>query len=344
MYMQQKLTKLQEETLVKIKSLETEQEVVDFRNEIVGKNGSLTEILKWIKDLSVEEKQTVWKLSNDIKNLILEEFEKRIKEIKDVEIRSKLENEFFDVSKPTWADFWIHIHPLTRVLRQLEDTFKRMGFEIFESNEVTTEYWNFDSLNVPTNHPARDMQDTFWLEWDWNVLSTQTSSMQNIIMKSQKLPIRAIIPGRVFRNEDIDATHENTFYQVEWIVIDENITMGNLKYTIRTMLTDLFESEVEIRLRPWYFPFVEPGVEVDFSCPFCKWSWDNCRICKNTGWIEFMWAWLIHPHVLKEWWINPDKYSWFAFWFGMNRLAMIKYSIPDMRYFQHPNVAFLRQF
>ncbi|MDD2487396.1 MAG: phenylalanine--tRNA ligase subunit alpha [Candidatus Gracilibacteria bacterium] len=342
--MQQKLTKLQEEVLMKIGDLKTEQEVIDYRNDITGKNGSLTEILKGIKDLSIEEKQTIGKLSNDIKTVILNAFEKRLNEIKQYLIQEKLKNEFFDVTIPGKADFGVHSHPLTSVLRQIEDTFKRMGFDIYESNEVTTEYFNFDSLNVPATHPARDMQDTFWLEGIGNVLSTQTSSMQNIIMKSQNPPIRAIIPGRVFRNEDIDATHENTFYQVEGIVIDEGITLGNLKYTIRTMLSDLFESEVTIRLRPGYFPFVEPGVEVDFSCPFCKGTGDNCRICKHTGWIEFMGAGLIHPNVLKEGGIDPEKYSGFAFGFGMNRLAMIKYSIPDMRYFQHPNVAFLKQF
>ena len=198
--MQQKLQNLQEETLLKIKSLKTEQETIDYRNEIVWKNWSLTEILKWIKDLSVEEKQTIWKLSNDIKTIILGAFEERLNEIKQTLIKEKLDNDFFDVTEPLSSDPQIHIHPLTWVLRQIEDTFKRMWFDIFESNEVTTEYLNFDSLNVPANHPARDMQDTFWLEWTGNVLSTQTSSMQNIIMKSQKLPIRAIIPGRVFRN------------------------------------------------------------------------------------------------------------------------------------------------
>ena len=341
--MQQKLNSLKLEVLEKIKSLKTEMEVIDYRNAIVGKNGSLTEILKWIKDLSVEEKQTIWKLSNDIKVAILEAFEMRLKEIKKVEVEAKLANEFFDVTIPASSDTKIHLHPITSVLRQVEDTFKRMGFDIFESNEVTTEFFNFDSLNIPATHPARDMQDTFWLEWTGNVLATQTSSMQNIIMKSEKLPIKALIPGRVFRNEDIDATHENTFYQVEWMVIDKNISLANLKYTIKTMLSDLFESEVKIRLRPGYFPFVEPGVEVDFSCPFCNGT-DTCRVCKWSGWIEFMWAGLIHPNVLTSAWIDPEIYSGFAFGFWLNRLAMIKYSIPDIRFFQHPNLSFLKQF
>lgn len=340
--MQQKLTELQAETLEKILTLGTEQEIIDYRNAIVGKNGSLTEILKWIKDLSVEEKQTIGKLSNDIKTELLAVFESRMKKIKKTEIEAKLANEFEDVTIPVSKDGSHHFHPITRTLMQVEDSFKRMGFDIYESNEVTTEYWNFDSLNIPKTHPARDMQDTFWLEGTGNVLATQTSSMQNIIMKSKGAPIKAIVSGRVFRNEDIDATHENTFYQVEGMVIDRDITLANLKYTLRTMLSDIFGREVSIRMRPGYFPFVEPGVEVDFSCPFC--SGTGCKICKKSGWIEFMWAGLIHPNVLREGGVDPEKYTGFAFGFGLNRLVMIEYGIPDMRYFQNPNIAFLKQF
>lgn len=218
----------------------------------------------------------------------------------------------------------------------------RMWFEVFESMEMTTEYLNFDAVNVAKNHPARDMQDTFWLEWDGNVLATQTSCMQNLILKSKITPIRAIIPGRVFRNEDVDATHDNTFYQVEGIVVDRDINIWHLKFTITTMLRDLFEKDVEIRMRPGYFPFVEPGVEVDFSCPFCDGA--GCKICKWSGWIEFMGAGLIHPHVIREWGLDPSVYSGFAFGFGLNRLVMIKYGIPDLRYFQNPDVRFLEQF
>jgi len=174
------------------------------------------------------------------------------------------------------------------------------------------------------------------------VLATQTSCMQNLLLKNQEPPIRVIIPGRVFRNEDVDATHENTFYQVEGIVVDKNIGMGHLKFTIKTMLSDLFGKEVTIRMRPGYFPFVEPGVEVDFSCPFC--DGEGCRICKKSGWIEFMGAGLIHPNVIHEGGLDPEIYSGFAFGFGLNRLVMIKYGIPDMRYFQNPDIRFLRQF
>lgn len=341
--MLQKIQTLESEILAQIPSLASEDALITYRNAILGKNGSLTELLKGVKDLSDEEKKTVGKAINDCKVGIGEAFEIQLVVIKNRSIAERLANEFEDVTVPTTVDASTHLHPITRTLMQVEDSFKRMGFDIYESNEVTTEYWNFDSVNVPKTHPARDMQDTFWLEGTGNVLSTQTSSMQNIIMKSKGAPLRALIPGRVFRNEDIDATHENTFYQVEGIVIDKNISLANLKYTLRTMLSDIFGREVAIRMRPGYFPFVEPGVEVDFSCPFCG-GVEGCRICKRSGWIEFMGAGLIHPNVLREGGIDPEEYTGFAFGFGLNRLVMIQYGIPDMRYFQNPNIAFLKQF
>jgi phenylalanyl-tRNA synthetase alpha chain len=336
------LQSLETDVTAKIPTLATEQEVYDFRNAVTGKNGSLTAILKGIKDLSSEDKQTVGKLSNELRDRLTTAFDRRLREISDERVEARLKTEFEDVTAPTPPPSAGKLHPITRALREVEDAFKRMGFEICESKEVTTEYCNFDAVNVPASHPARDMQDTFWLEGKGNVLSTQTSSMQNAILRSKTPPVRVIIPGRVFRNEDIDATHENTFYQVEGIVVDRDISMANLKYAIRTMLSDIFGREVSIRLRPGYFPFVEPGVEIDFSCPFC--SGEGCRICKKSGWIEFMGAGLIHPNVLREAGIDPEEYTGFAFGFGLNRLVMIKYGITDMRYFQNPDVRFLSQF
>lgn len=336
------LKTLESEALAQIPNLKTEQEVYDFRNSVLGKNGSLTGVLKGIKDLSVEEKQTVGKVSNELRDRLSSAFDARLVAIAEERVEERLKNEFEDVTLPTGKTESGHVHPITRALLEVEDAFKRMGFEVLESKEVTTEYLNFDAVNVPANHPARDMQDTFWLEGKGNVLSTQTSSMQNVILKSKKAPIRVIIPGRVFRNEDIDATHENTFYQVEGIVVDRGISMANLKYAIRTMLSDLFGREVSIRLRPGYFPFVEPGVEVDFSCPFC--SGEGCKICKKSGWIEFMGAGLIHPNVLREGGLDPSEYAGFAFGFGLNRLVMIKYGITSMRHFQNADVRFLSQF
>ncbi|MDD2745328.1 MAG: phenylalanine--tRNA ligase subunit alpha [Candidatus Gracilibacteria bacterium] len=340
--MLQILNTLQEQVLTKLPAISTQEELVVYKNSIFGKNGELTEILKGVKDLSIEEKQTIGKATNDMKNSLAAAFDIRSQAIDAAEVEERLASEYTDVTFPI-ADTGIgHLHPLTQVIRQVEDSFTRMGFEIRESMEVTNEYKNFDAVNIPKSHPARDMQDTFWLEGIGNVLATHTSSMQNEIYKTHDLPIRVVIPGRVFRNEDVDATHENTFYQVEAIVVDKGISFANMKYTIRTMLSDIAGKEVKIRLRPSYYPFVEPGADVDFSCPFCDGT--GCRICKGTGWIEFMGCGMIHPNVLREGGIDPMVYSGFAFGFGLNRLAMIKYGINDMRYFQNPNVAFLRQF
>lgn len=339
--MLEELLQLQSQVLVHLPTITDEEALVDYKNTIIGKNGSLTVILKWLKDLSGEERSTIWKSANDIRDTLLEMFDRERERIQKEVISARLANEWSDMTVPLTPSRG-SLHPITRTRQEVEDTFRRMGFDIYESMEVTTEYLNFDAVNVPKSHPARDMQDTFWLEWTGNVLSTQTSCMQNLIMRSEKTPIRAIIPGRVFRNEDVDATHDNTFYQVEGIVIDKNIGIGHLKFTIETMLSDLFWKIVTIRMRPWYFPFVEPGVEVDFSCPFCDGA--GCRICKGSGWIEFMGAGLIHPNVIREWGLDPEEYSGFAFGFWLNRLVMIKYNIPDMRYFMNPDTRFLKQF
>lgn len=339
--MLQKLQQLQSTVLEQLSSLQTEESLIEYKNSILGKTGELTIILKWLKDLTPEERGTVGKAANDIRDILNEAFDVEKNRIKSELIKARLQGEWEDMTVPLWSHTG-SLHPMTRVRQDVEDTFTRMGFDIYESMEVTTEYLNFDAVNVPKTHPARDMQDTFWLEGDGNVLATQTSCMQNLIMRAKDTPIRAIIPGRVFRNEDVDATHDNTFYQVEGIVVDKWIGISHLKFTITTMLSDLFGKEVTIRMRPGYFPFVEPGVEVDFSCPFCDGT--GCRICKGSGWIEFMGAGLIHPHVIREGGLDPEVYSGFAFGFGLNRLVMIRYGIPDMRHFMSPDVRFLKQF
>ncbi len=335
------LNSLEQRVLDSLPLLSSEDSLIEYKNTILGKAGELTIILKWLKDLTNEEKVTVGKWANELRDILGQAFEIRKNAIKRAEIESKLHDEWEDMTIPYTYKGW-SLHPITRVRIDVEDTFRRMGFDIYESTEMTTEYLNFDAVNVAKNHPARDMQDTFWLEWSGNVLATQTSCMQNLIMRNNTPPIRSVIIGRVFRNEDVDATHENTFYQIECIVIDKGIGIGHLKFTVETMLSDIFGKKVDIRMRPGYFPFVEPGVEIDFSCPFCDQK--GCRICKGSGWIEFMGAGLIHPNVLREGGLDPEIYSGFAFWAGLNRLVMIRYGIPDMRYFQNPDIRFLRQF
>lgn len=335
------LNTLEQRVLDTLLQVATEDTLIEYKHTVLGKSGELTIILKWVRDLSNEDKATVWKRANELRDILSQAFEERKNTIKRTEIESKLHNEWEDMTIPYSNETW-SLHPITRVRMDVEDTFRRMGFDIYESTEVTTEYLNFDAVNVAKNHPARDMQDTFWLEGSGNVLATQTSCMQNLIMRNNTPPIRSVIIGRVFRNEDVDATHENTFYQIECVVIDKGIGIGHLKFTVETMLSDIFGKKVDVRMRPGYFPFVEPGVEIDFSCPFCGGS--GCRICKGSGWIEFMGAGLIHPNVLREGGLDPEIYSGFAFWAGLNRLVMIRYGIPDMRYFQNPDIRFLRQF
>lgn len=282
------------------------------------------------------------KEANDVRDELGAALERRAMEIEAADIERAMRTEHADMTVPYAHEQSSHVHPLMRVRDEIEAIFTRMGFRVYESDEVTTEYANFDAVNVPATHPARDMQDTFWLEGSGNVLATQTSCMQNHILRTSELPIRAIIPGRVFRNEAIDATHENTFYQVEGIVVDKGIHIGHLKYTLETMLSEIFGKVVKIRMRPGFFPFVEPGVEVDFSCTFC--DGHGCRICKHSGWVEFMGAGLIHPNVLREGGVDPEIYSGFAFGFGMNRLAMLKYGVDNIRLFLEPNLDFLEQF
>lgn len=341
--MKEQLHHLEINTLHEIDRIHDEETLIEYKNTILWKKGSLTDILKWLKDLAPEERSELGSIANNLRDLLQEAFEKAKIRIQQETVALRLSKEWGDMTLP-FTQKKGSLHPITQIRHDVEDTFTRMGFEIFESMEITTEYLNFDAVNVPKNYPARDMQDTFWLEGSNNVLATQTSCMQNLILRKKDFPIRTIIPGRVFRNEDVDATHENTFYQVEGIVVDKNIGISHLKYTIETMLSDIFQAHVHIRMRPGYFPFVEPGVEVDFSCPFCNGTWENCRVCKGSWWIEFMGAGLIHPKVIQEGWLDPEEYSWFAFWFGLNRLAMIRYGIPDMRYFMNPDIRFLKQF
>jgi len=345
--MLEKLKLLEANAIKEAKQTKTLEKLLDVKNKYIWKKWKLTEILKWVKDLSIEDKKTIWKFSNDLKKNIALSFENQAIKIEELKIQKEIENFYEDVTIPSKDNNTPNIHPYTEAIRDVISSFERMWFKIFESRELVSEYENFDALNVPKTHPARDMQDTFWIQNKEKVnyvLATQCTSMDNWIYKTHNIPLKAAIIGRVCRNEDIDATHEATFYQVDWIVVDKNISLANLKYTIKAFLSDLFKKEVDIRMRPWYFPFVEPWVEVDFSCTFCEWWEKTCRVCKWSWWIEFMWAGLSHPKVLKEWNIDPEKYTWFAFWFWLSRLVMIKYGIDNIRHLMWWDIRFLKQF
>jgi phenylalanyl-tRNA synthetase alpha chain len=318
------------------KEIKTNEELEALRKRFLGKNGELTNVLKSLGSLSVDEKKAIGAEGNKLKIYITE----RIEELKNQFENRSSKNEF-DITLPGTEFEEGTYHPITIVQRDIEDIFKGMGFMIADTNEVETDYYNFEALNVPKYHPARDMQDTYWLE-NGMVLRTQTSAGQQHIMEQFSPPIKAIIPGRCFRNEDIDASHENTFFQLEGIVIDEGISVSNLIYTMETLLSKIFEKQITVRLRPGYFPFVEPGFELDIKCEIC--GGKGCATCKNSGWVELLPCGMVHPNVLKYGGIDSEKYTGFAFGLGLTRLAMMKYGVPDIRVFNSGNLKIMKQF
>ncbi len=318
-----------------------------FQRDFLGKKSELSSILKSLKDLSDEEKKTVGPEVQKVKIALFKLFESKKEELELSELNEKLEKDRIDVTKSLPQEKG-NLHPISILQKRIERIFSSMGFEIADGPEVEKEWYNFDALNIPDSHPARDMQDTFWVSKESedslknSVLRTQTSNVQIRKMKESGAPVRVIAPGRVFRNEDVDASHDAVFYQVEGLVVDKNISLAHLKGTIETMLSALFERETIVRFRPGYFPFVEPGLEVDFSCAIC--GGKGCKTCKNSGWIEFMGAGMVHPNVLKNCDIDPNEFSGFAFGFGLTRLAMMKYEIDDIRLLFSNKNNFLSQF
>jgi len=311
-----------------------------FKSEILGKKGELTQILKNMKNYDENERRKVGKAVNDAKNNIEAKIEEKREIIKKIELSKRLEKiERVDFSLPV-NDELGSLHPITVVQREIEEIFRTMGFTVEDGNEVETEYNNFEAVNVPKYHPARDMQDTYWLE-NGQLLKTQTSAAQNRIMKKYGAPLKAIFPGRCFRNESLDASHENTFFQLEGMMIDENISVANLIYFMKTTLSEIFKKDLKVRLRPGFFPFVEPGFELDVSCMYCNGK--GCKVCKHGGWIELCPCGLIHPNVLEMGGIDPEKYSGFAFGLGLSRLAMMKYGINDLRYLNSGDLRVLKQ-
>ena len=324
-------------------SLENAKSIVDvetIRVELLGKKGALVDVLKGLKDLSIEEKKEVGMLANKIKVELEEKINLKKTELEKMKLEAEIaKSKKIDISIPVDTSLG-SLHPITVVTHDIEEVFKSMGFTVEDGNEVETEYNNFEAVNVPKSHPARDMQDTFWLE-NHELLKTQTSAAQNRIMKKYGAPLKAIFPGRCFRNEALDASHENTFFQMEGMMIDKDISVSNLIYFMKKMLSEIFEKDVNVRLRPGFFPFTEPSFELDISCPYCDSK--GCRVCKQSGWIELCPCGLIHPNVLKEGGIDPDEYSGFAFGLGLSRLAMMKYNIDDLRVLNSGDLRALKQ-
>jgi phenylalanyl-tRNA synthetase alpha chain len=324
-----------------IDGAEHSKKLDDVRVSFLGKKGFITEALANLKTLAGDERKTVGqainKLKRDAEILIAE----KLDALKAAEEAAELKNApVYDLSLPIEERLGSY-HPITLVQRRLEEIFRSMGFTVEEYPEITDDYHCFEALNIPKDHPARDMQDTYYLE-NGQILKTHTSAAQNSIMRKYGAPLKAIFPGRCFRNEATDACHENTFFQMEGIMIDKNISISNLIYFMKKMLSEVFESDIKVRLRPGFFPFVEPGFELDISCLIC--GGDGCPSCKNSGWLELCPCGMIHPNVLTAGGIDPEEYTGFAFGLGLTRLAMMKYGIKDIRDLNSGKLSNLSQF
>lgn len=343
--MELKLSELKEKTAASIANAADLASLDEIRVSVLGRKGELTSILRSLSGLGETEKANVGKKSNEIK----EDLEAAISAKRDLllkqEIIEKINREWLDLSlnsdSSTAGEQRGALHPISQIQYEIEDIFSSMGFQILDGPEAETEYFNFEALNIPKHHPARDMQDTFWTE-DGNLMRTHTSAIQVRGMKKLEPPFRIVGPGRVFRYEAIDASHENTFYQVEGMMIDRNISVSNLIYVMKELLREIFKRDVKVRLRPGFFPFVEPGFELDINCLICGGS--GCPVCKQSGWVELLPCGLVHPNVLRFGGIDPEKWSGFAFGLGLNRLVMMKYAINDIRHFMSGDVRFFKQF
>jgi phenylalanyl-tRNA synthetase alpha chain len=337
----ERIEKLVEDAAGEIASSESLQKLEGLRIRYLGRKSGLTTILKGLGSLPADLRPEVGKRSNRAKMQIEGMLQERNRELADEIFSSLAEDEFVDITEPGRSHAVGHLHPITQMRFELEDIFTSMGFTIQTGPEVETEYYNFEALNIPKDHPARDIQDTIWTV-DGNPLRTHTSCVQIRTMELFSPPIRAISIGRVFRYEETDASHEHTFYQVEGLMVDRDISVANLIAVMRTMLRAVFHREVSIRLRPGYFPFVEPGFELDMNCLLC--GGKGCQVCKYTGWNEMLGCGMVHPNVLRAGNVDPERYSGFAFGLGLDRLVMMRYQIDDIRLFHSGDLRFLEQF
>ncbi|HGC8792719.1 TPA: phenylalanine--tRNA ligase subunit alpha [Streptococcus agalactiae] len=346
MDLQKQLEELKISTQEKLKEMTGNhtKELQDLRVQVLGKKGSLTELLKGLKDLSNDLRPVVGKQVNEVRDILTKAFEEQAKVVEAAKIQAQLESESVDVTLPGRQMTLGHRHVLTQTSEEIEDIFLGMGFQVVDGFEVEKDYYNFERMNLPKDHPARDMQDTFYITEEI-LLRTHTSPVQARTMDQHdfsKGPLKMISPGRVFRRDADDATHSHQFHQIEGLVVGENISMGDLKGTLQLISQKMFGAERKIRLRPSYFPFTEPSVEVDVSCFKC--GGKGCNVCKQTGWIEILGAGMVHPSVLEMSGIDSEKYSGFAFGLGQERIAMLRYGINDIRGFYQGDVRFTDQF
>lgn len=326
-----------EQDLTLVSSL---QELDGVRVKYLGKSGLVTALLQGLREVPNEQKKEMGQKINGLKQLIETNLEEKLAYLKEKRLEEQIKNaKVIDITLDKKQKEG-SLHPITIVQKEVEEVFKSMGFIVEDGNEIETEFNNFEAVNVPKNHPARDMQDTFWLE-NGQVLKTHTSASQNRILRKYGAPCKVIFPGRCFRNENVDASHENTFFQLEGMMVGEDISVANLIYFMKEMLSKVFKQDVKVRLRPGFFPFVEPGFELDASCVFC--GGKGCPTCKQGGWIELCPCGMIHPEVLKMGGIDTTKYQGFAFGLGLTRLAMMKYGIHEIRHLNSGNIEFLKQ-
>ena len=320
---------------------ESDAQIEDLRIKYLGKKGELTAVLRGMGALSSEERPVIGQLANEVRASIEKKIEELSQFAKKKELEQRLISEKLDVTLPGSKVPVGHPHPLSLVQKQLEDIFLGMGYTIVDGPEVEYDYYNFQALNIPKDHPARDTQDTFYITENI-LLRSQTSPVQARVMEKTQPPIRIISPGRVYRSDAVDATHSPLFHQLEGLVIDKNVTMGDLKGTLELFAKRMFGEDTRIRFRPHHFPFTEPSAEVDVSCFMC--GGEGCRFCKNEGWIEILGAGMVHPNVLRNCGIDPEVYSGFAFGLGIERIAVLKYHIDDMRLLYENDIRFLNQF
>ncbi|MCQ2359315.1 MAG: phenylalanine--tRNA ligase subunit alpha [Phascolarctobacterium sp.] len=340
--MKEKLLALKEQAMAELEAVASLDALKDIRVKYLGKKGPMTEILRGMGKLPAEERPVIGQIVNEIKSALEEAINAKTEVLEKKALADKLANDKVDITLPGRKAAKGHLHPITLTMREIKKIFMRMGFDVMEGPEIENDYFNFEALNLPADHPARDMQDSFYITEKF-LLRTQTSPIQARTMQSREpnSPIRMIAPGTVYRN-DYDATHSPMFHQVEGLVLDKNISLADLKGTLELFCKEMFGSSVKIRLRPSYFPFTEPSAEVDISCVIC--GGKGCRVCKNSGWLEILGSGMVHPHVLEMSGYDPSIINGYAFGMGVERIAMLKYGIDDLRLFFENDLRFVRQF
>ncbi|WP_313579191.1 phenylalanine--tRNA ligase subunit alpha [Lacrimispora sp.] len=339
--MKDQLERIKQEALKQIEASDALEKLNDIKVAYLGKKGELTSVLKSMKDVAPEDRPKVGQMVNDARAVIEGKLEDAISALQKKAREEQLKKEVIDVTLPGRRNKVGHTHPNTIALEEVERIFVGMGYEVIEGPEVEYDSYNFEKLNIPKNHPARDEQDTFYIS-DNIVLRSQTSPVQVRTMEKGKLPIRMLAPGRVFRSDEVDATHSPSFHQIEGLVIDKNITFADLKGTLAEFARELFGLETKVKFRPHHFPFTEPSAEMDVTCFKC--GGKGCRFCKGSGWIEILGCGMVHPNVLTMSGIDPNEYSGFAFGVGLERIALLKYEIDDMRLLYENDIRFLKQF